>query len=47
MVKGVYEKSLKTAPRPKKKGDVEESYVQGARQTKVEKPKSLTPKVKK
>ncbi len=43
MAKGLYEKSIRVSSKPKK-NDIEESYVQGAKQTKVAKPKSLTPK---
>ena len=43
-MKGMYEKSIKAPLRPKKSGGVEESYVEGARQSKTPKAKSLTPK---
>ena len=39
----MYEKSLKPSSKPRK-NDIEESFVQGAKATKVPKPKSLTPK---
>lgn len=40
----MYEKSIRISPKPSKKESVEDSFVLGARQTKVPKPKSLTPK---
>ena len=42
MAKGMYEKSIRISSKPKK-NDIEESYVQGAKQSRVAKPKSLTP----
>lgn len=47
MPKAPYEKSLKISPKPKKKEGILASYSDGAKQTKVPKPKSLTPKPKK
>lgn len=44
MAKGEYEKSIRISPKPAKKSGPEVSFVQGARQSKVAKPKSLTPK---
>lgn len=44
MAKGMYEKSIKAPARPAKKSGPQVSFVEGARQTKVAKPKSLTPK---
>lgn len=44
MAKALYEKSIRITPKPKKSAGVEESFVQGAKQSKVSKPKSLTPK---
>lgn len=40
----MYEKSIRISPKPPKKQGIEESYVNGAKQSKVSKPKSLTPK---
>jgi hypothetical protein len=44
MAKAMYEKSIRISPKPKKSAGVEESFVQGAKQSNVSKPKSLTPK---
>ena len=43
MPKALYEKTIKITPKPAKKQGAEVSFVQGAKQTKVPKPKSLTP----
>lgn len=47
MAKGVYEKSIRISAKPAKKSSTEVSFVEGAKQTKVPKPKSLTPMGKK
>ena len=44
MARGEYEKSIRISPKPPKKMGKEASFVEGAKQTKVSKPKSLTPK---
>ncbi len=44
MPKELYEKSIRITPKPAKKQGIPSSFVEGAKQTKVEKPKSLTPK---
>lgn len=44
MAKGQYEKSLRISAKPSKKAGIEESFVEGAKQSKVSRPKSLTPK---
>lgn len=45
-MKGVYEKSIRIGAKPKK-ATIASSYVEGSKQTKVAKPKSLTPLKKK
>lgn len=44
MAKGVYEKSIKISAKPAKSSVKQVSFVEGAKQSKVAKPKSLTPK---
>lgn len=44
MVKGLNEKSIRITPKPAKKIGIMPSYSDGQKQSKVEKPKSLTPK---
>lgn len=44
MVKGQYEKSIRISPKPAKSSGKQVSFVEGAKQSKVSKPKSLTPK---
>ncbi len=44
MAKGLYEKSIRISPKPPRKEGIVPSFVEGAKQTKVPKPKSLTPK---
>lgn len=44
MSKGLYEKSIRISAKPPKKQGAEVSFVEGAKQTKVSNPKSLTPK---
>jgi len=44
MVKGEYEKSIRISAKPPKKQGAQVSFVEGDRQSKVAKPKSLTPK---
>jgi len=44
MAKGMYEKSIRISPKPAKSSGKEVSFVEGSRQSKVSKPKSLTPK---
>lgn len=43
MPKGEYEKSIRISPKPAKKTSPETSFVEGSKQSKVAKPKSLTP----
>ncbi len=43
MAKALYEKSIRITPKPPKKQTPQVSFVEGAKQTKVSKPKSLTP----
>ncbi len=47
MVKGQYEKSIRISAKPATKQGKEASFVLGAKQSKVSKPKSLTPMRKK
>jgi hypothetical protein len=44
MAKAMFEKSIRITPKPAKKSGPQVSFVEGAKQTKVAKPKSLTPK---
>lgn len=44
MAKVKYEKSIRISPKPAKNVGIEESFVLGEKQTRVSKPKSLTPK---
>lgn len=44
MPKALYEKSIRISPKPAKKSSPQVSFVEGAKQSKVSKPKSLTPK---
>lgn len=44
MVKAKYEKSIRITPKPAKNVGILPSYSDGQKQSKVEKPKSLTPK---
>jgi len=44
MVKGMHEKSIRITAKPPKKQGPQTSFVEGAKQSKVTKPKSLTPK---
>ena len=46
MPKAKYEKSIRISDKPKK-ATIASSYVEGAKQSKVERPKSLTPLKKK
>lgn len=43
MVKGEYEKSIRIKTKPSKKQGKVASFVEGDRESKVSKPKSLTP----
>ena len=43
MAKALYEKSIKITPKPAKKVGILPSYSDGEKQSKVAKPKSLTP----
>lgn len=43
MAKTLYEKSIKISAKPEKKAGYQASFVEGAKQSKVAKPKSLTP----
>lgn len=43
MAKGEYEKSIRISAKPAKKAGPQVSFVEGAKQSKVTKPKSLTP----
>lgn len=43
MAKGEYEKSIRIMAKPAKKSGPQVSFVEGAKQSKVAKPKSLTP----
>jgi len=43
MAKGMFEKSIRISAKPAKKSGQQVSFVEGARQSKVSKPKSLTP----
>ena len=44
MAKGLNEKSIRISAKPPKKEGILQSYSDGAKQSKVAKPKSLTPK---
>lgn len=44
MVKGQFEKSIRISQKPAKKQGPQVSFVEGEKQSKVAKPKSLTPK---
>lgn len=44
MPKALYEKSIRISPKPPKKQGNQVSFVEGDRQSKVSRPKSLTPK---
>lgn len=44
MAKGEYEKSIRISAKPAKSSGKAVSFVEGAKQSKVSKPKSLTPK---
>lgn len=44
MAKGEYEKSIRISAKPAKKQGISASFVEGSKQSKVTKPKSLTPK---
>lgn len=44
MAKAMYEKSIRISPKPAKSSGKAVSFVEGAKQSKVSKPKSLTPK---
>lgn len=46
MAKGMYEKSIRISEKPKKTS-AQVSFVEGAKPTKVPKPKSLTPGTRK
>jgi hypothetical protein len=46
MAKGEYEKSIRISAKPPKKEGIKSSFVEGAKQTKVTRPKSLTPGVR-
>lgn len=43
MPKALYEKTIRISPKPPKKEGIVPSFVDGAKQSKVTKPKSLTP----
>lgn len=43
MAKGMYEKSIRITPKPAKNSGILPSYSDGQKQSKVPKPKSLTP----
>lgn len=43
MPKAMYEKSIRISPKPAKKVGIMPSYSDGQKQSKVSKPKSLTP----
>lgn len=43
MVKGEYEKSIRISAKPPKKQGISASFVEGEKQSKISKPKSLTP----
>ena len=43
MAKAMFEKTIKITPKPAKKIGIMPSYSDGQKQSKVEKPKSLTP----
>lgn len=43
MAKGMFEKSIRISAKPAKKSGAQVSFVEGAKQSKVSKPKSLTP----
>lgn len=43
MAKGEYEKSIRISTKPTKKQGPQVSFVEGSKQSKVTKPKSLTP----
>lgn len=43
MAKAMYEKSIRISPKPPKSSGKQVSFVEGAKQSKVSKPKSLTP----
>ena len=43
MAKGEYEKSIRISAKPAKSSGPQVSFVEGAKQSKVSKPKSLTP----
>lgn len=47
MPKALYEKSIRITTKPPKKMGPQVSFVEGAKQTAVKKPKSLTPLAKK
>lgn len=44
MPKAQYEKSIRISAKPAKKQGIDASFVEGAKQSKVSRPKSLTPK---
>lgn len=44
MAKAMYEKSIRISAKPEKSSGKQVSFVEGAKQSKVSKPKSLTPK---
>ena len=43
MAKAQFEKSIRISAKPPKKAGISASFVEGAKQSKVERPKSLTP----
>ena len=43
MAKGMFEKSIRITAKPAKKSGAQVSFVEGAKQSKVTRPKSLTP----
>lgn len=43
MKKAIGEKSIRITPKPKKSSGIPVSFVEGAKQSKIPKPKSLTP----
>lgn len=43
MAKAMFEKSIRISPKPTKKQGIEASFTEGSKQSKVTKPKSLTP----
>lgn len=47
MAKALYEKSIRISAKPDKKQGAQVSFVEGSKQSKVSRPKSLTPLKKK